>query len=193
MSQIRHDPESNRVYTHEVTRKQAVNQGAGRHEEQAVRNADLLYVWVLDGFPKLQHLLFLVDFRRLVIFGGLFVCLRLGGRGCRIRTWFGAGSNRSAESIAALALRIRPDREFTQILQLDRLGQSGETYAIDKTGIMACSRPAPWRSSSSPSSLPASIARPRRRPSRPSTPSTPSTWANTASKKAGSRGDGRRL
>jgi tRNA A-37 threonylcarbamoyl transferase component Bud32 len=41
--------------------------------------------------------------------------------------------------IAALALRIRPERDFTQILQLGRMGESGETYAIDKTGLMVSS------------------------------------------------------
>jgi len=38
--------------------------------------------------------------------------------------------------IAALGLRIRPEREFTRILQLGQFGQSGETYAIDKAGLM---------------------------------------------------------
>jgi eukaryotic-like serine/threonine-protein kinase len=38
--------------------------------------------------------------------------------------------------VAALALRIRPEREFTRILQLGRIGDSGETYAFDKTGLM---------------------------------------------------------
>lgn len=38
--------------------------------------------------------------------------------------------------IAALGMRIRPEREFTRILQLGRVGESGETYAIDKTGLM---------------------------------------------------------
>ena len=38
--------------------------------------------------------------------------------------------------VAALAFRIRPEREFTRILQLGRIGQSGETYAIDKAGLM---------------------------------------------------------
>src|SRR4029078_2233731 len=38
--------------------------------------------------------------------------------------------------IAALALRIRPEQEFTQILQMGRLGQTGETYAINKDGLM---------------------------------------------------------
>ena len=35
------------------------------------------------------------------------------------------------QPIAALALRIRPDREFTRILQLGQTGESGETYAFD--------------------------------------------------------------
>ncbi len=38
--------------------------------------------------------------------------------------------------IAALGLRIRPEREFTRILQLGRIGQTGETYAINKAGLM---------------------------------------------------------
>jgi serine/threonine protein kinase len=36
--------------------------------------------------------------------------------------------------VAALGLRIRPEHEFTRILQLGRVGQSGETFAIDKNG-----------------------------------------------------------
>jgi len=38
--------------------------------------------------------------------------------------------------VAALALRIRPEREFTRILQLGRLGTTGETYAFDKRGLL---------------------------------------------------------
>ncbi|MCR9296276.1 MAG: serine/threonine protein kinase, partial [bacterium] len=38
--------------------------------------------------------------------------------------------------IAALALQIRPEREFTRILQLGQFGSSGETYAFDSTGMM---------------------------------------------------------
>lgn len=38
--------------------------------------------------------------------------------------------------IAAIGLRIRPEREFTRILQLGRLGNSGETYAINKDGLL---------------------------------------------------------
>lgn len=38
--------------------------------------------------------------------------------------------------VGALAMRIRPEREFTQILQLGRMGESGETYAFDKSGMM---------------------------------------------------------
>ena len=38
--------------------------------------------------------------------------------------------------IAALALRIRPDLDFTRILEVGRLGASGETYAFDATGLL---------------------------------------------------------
>jgi eukaryotic-like serine/threonine-protein kinase len=38
--------------------------------------------------------------------------------------------------VAALGLRIRPEKEFTRILQLGQFGESGETYAIDKSGLM---------------------------------------------------------
>lgn len=38
--------------------------------------------------------------------------------------------------IGALALQIAPDHEFTEILQLGRMGESGETYAINKQGEM---------------------------------------------------------
>ncbi len=38
--------------------------------------------------------------------------------------------------VGALALQMRPEREFTRILQLGRIGASGETYAFDKQGLM---------------------------------------------------------
>jgi eukaryotic-like serine/threonine-protein kinase len=38
--------------------------------------------------------------------------------------------------VAVLAMRIRPEKEFTDILQLGRIGQSGETYAVNKDGLM---------------------------------------------------------
>lgn len=38
--------------------------------------------------------------------------------------------------IAALSLRIRPEREFTRLIQLGRIGKSGETYAVDRQGVM---------------------------------------------------------
>ncbi len=38
--------------------------------------------------------------------------------------------------MAVLALRIRPEKEFTAILQLGRIGETGETYAINKDGLM---------------------------------------------------------
>ncbi len=41
--------------------------------------------------------------------------------------------------VAALGLRMRPEREFTRILHLGQFGKSGETYAIDKTGLLVSS------------------------------------------------------
>ena len=38
--------------------------------------------------------------------------------------------------IGALALQLRPEAEFTEILQLGRIGNSGETYAFDAEGVM---------------------------------------------------------
>ncbi len=38
--------------------------------------------------------------------------------------------------VASLGLQINPEREFTRILQLGRLGESGETYAFNNVGQM---------------------------------------------------------
>lgn len=38
--------------------------------------------------------------------------------------------------IAVLAMRVEPEKEFTAILQLGRLGATGETYAINKEGVL---------------------------------------------------------
>ena len=38
----------------------------------------------------------------------------------------------SFQVVAALGFRIRPEQEFTRIVQLGRMGYSGETYAFDK-------------------------------------------------------------
>ncbi len=38
--------------------------------------------------------------------------------------------------IGVLALQIRPEEEFTEILQLGQLGRSGETYAFNRRGLM---------------------------------------------------------
>jgi eukaryotic-like serine/threonine-protein kinase len=40
------------------------------------------------------------------------------------------------QPIAALGLQIRPEREFTRILQLGRLGTTGETYAFNRNGLL---------------------------------------------------------
>jgi len=38
--------------------------------------------------------------------------------------------------IGALAMQLRPENEFTKILQLGQMGHSGETYAFDRQGMM---------------------------------------------------------
>jgi hypothetical protein len=38
--------------------------------------------------------------------------------------------------VAVLALRMRPEEEFTEILQLGRIGETGETYAVNKDGLL---------------------------------------------------------
>ena len=38
--------------------------------------------------------------------------------------------------VAALGFRIPPELEFTRIMQLGRIGETGETYAFDKSGLM---------------------------------------------------------
>lgn len=42
----------------------------------------------------------------------------------------------SFQVVGVLALQIPPEREFTQILQLGRVGASGESYAFDSEGVM---------------------------------------------------------
>jgi serine/threonine protein kinase len=42
----------------------------------------------------------------------------------------------SFQVVGVLGLRIDPEKEFSRIMQLGRFGESGETYAIDKTGRM---------------------------------------------------------
>jgi len=44
--------------------------------------------------------------------------------------------DKSFQVVGALALQLRPEREFTHILQLGQLGHSGETYAFDRQGVM---------------------------------------------------------
>jgi hypothetical protein len=42
----------------------------------------------------------------------------------------------TGDAAGALFLRLRPEVEFTQILQVAKSGDTGETYAFDKTGLM---------------------------------------------------------
>lgn len=55
-----------------------------------------------------------------------------------VPTMFAAAPVRNAqgEVICALGIRIRPDKDFTRILQTARSGETGETYAFDKDGRM---------------------------------------------------------
>lgn len=52
----------------------------------------------------------------------MFVCAPIRGANLQI--------------VAVLAMRIRPENEFTQILQLGRIGVTGETYAINRDGLL---------------------------------------------------------
>lgn len=40
------------------------------------------------------------------------------------------------EVVGTLAFQIRPEEKFTEILQIARIGESGETYAFDQNGLM---------------------------------------------------------
>ena len=53
-------------------------------------------------------------------------------------TMFVAGPLRDEQSkpIAALGLRIRPENQFTRILQVVRFGRTGEAYAFDRNGLL---------------------------------------------------------
>ena len=55
-----------------------------------------------------------------------------------VATMFAAAPVRSADGkvIAALCLRIAPEKDFTRILATARAGQSGETYAFSRTGLL---------------------------------------------------------
>jgi hypothetical protein len=60
-----------------------------------------------------------------------------------VPTMFAAAPMRSAEGkvIAALCLRIAPEKDFTRILATARAGESGETYAFSRTGrLLSASR-----------------------------------------------------
>ena len=38
--------------------------------------------------------------------------------------------------IAVLSLRMRPEKEFTSIFSVARIGETGESYAFDRSGLM---------------------------------------------------------
>ena len=51
---------------------------------------------------------------------------------------FAAAPVRAADGkvIALLCLRIPPEKDFTRILATARAGESGETYAFSRTGLL---------------------------------------------------------
>ena len=55
-----------------------------------------------------------------------------------VPSMFAAAPVRSADGkvIAALCLRIAPEKDFTRILATARAGESGETYAFSRTGLL---------------------------------------------------------
>ena len=61
-----------------------------------------------------------------------------GRRRTEVPTMFVAAPVRdnNFQVVAVLALRTRPEKEFTRILQLGRIGSSGETYAFNEQGVM---------------------------------------------------------
>ncbi len=63
---------------------------------------------------------------------------RHGVERARVPTMFAVAPVMSdmGEVIAALGLRIQPEVEFTQILETARIGESGESYAFDRNGLM---------------------------------------------------------
>ncbi len=44
--------------------------------------------------------------------------------------------DRHLQVVATLGMQIRPEREFTRILQLGQIGESGETFAFNREGLM---------------------------------------------------------
>ncbi len=42
----------------------------------------------------------------------------------------------AGQPVASLGVRIRPEDQFTKILQVVRFGESGETYAFDRNGLL---------------------------------------------------------
>jgi serine/threonine protein kinase len=59
-----------------------------------------------------------------------------GGARIGVPTMFVLAPVRDAafQTVAVLGLRIRPDRDFTRVLQIGRIGETGETYAFDRDG-----------------------------------------------------------
>jgi len=68
----------------------------------------------------------------------LFLADEKGELRPNLPTMFTVGPLRDEQGkpLAALALRIRPENQFTRILQVVRFGKTGESYAFDKNGLL---------------------------------------------------------
>jgi len=62
--------------------------------------------------------------------------LRGAGKNFAIMLAASAVNDQQGEPVAVLAIRIDPERDFTEIFQLGRMGESGESYAFSRTGKM---------------------------------------------------------
>jgi PAS domain S-box-containing protein len=62
--------------------------------------------------------------------------LRGSGRNFAVILAASAIHNQKGEPVAILAFRIDPEEDFTKILQLGRMGESGESYAFNRDGKM---------------------------------------------------------
>jgi hypothetical protein len=96
--------------------------------KQAVGNYANFVNTALDGRSTVSH-----PFASVVLVPDETGQLRAG-----VPTMFAAAplDDESGNPVGALALRIRPETDFTRILQIALKGTSGETYAVDKTGLL---------------------------------------------------------
>ena len=103
-----------------------------------------------DSLIGMQSLPGYLEFAKSVLDGGAVVTPpylstviltdEWGNQSSGVPTMFaGAAVKENGASVAVLGFRIRPDEEFTKILNVARIGDSGETYAFNKKGVLLSS------------------------------------------------------